>query len=371
MVHALCHGQCARLCAGTPVANNIHIDAAFFFGGRAGGRLATSVRQVTRDQMEQGPTGSDTGRSWFLLSSGCDRSRYYRVPHGTGPIPNDTPFPCRTLVACLAGGGGGALRRTSRSFGGGGGGRGRCRQCHRSKRGMAPELEDPHADGQLKNRLVLPIRSDEPLKLIVFFFLRETHALLASEATTCLPLRKCCTGQNRGAHAALRAVRCRALSSSWSQCSGRRCALRKVCSMSALWTRLAVSAPFESRRVYCVYPPPPPGNKIEICGRRESRVLLQSSFAAPRDPCCSSSTALCRQTRSKRDQTCICNPFGPLSFSSGLGLSCKDQAPNQHKTAWPHAPEERCCASDVSAISKFWAAGGRNPLRLVAVQRMS
>ena len=36
-----------------------------------------SVRRVTRDQMELGPTGSDTGRSWFLLSCGCDRSRYY------------------------------------------------------------------------------------------------------------------------------------------------------------------------------------------------------------------------------------------------------------------------------------------------------
>ena len=40
-------------------------------------RLATSVRQVTPDQRELGPTGSDTGRSRFLLSSGCDRSRYY------------------------------------------------------------------------------------------------------------------------------------------------------------------------------------------------------------------------------------------------------------------------------------------------------
>ena len=64
-------------------------------------RLATSVRQVTRDQMEPGPTGSDTGRSWFLLSSGCDGSRYYRVAHGTGPIPNEIQFPCRTRVACL------------------------------------------------------------------------------------------------------------------------------------------------------------------------------------------------------------------------------------------------------------------------------
>ena len=37
-------------------------------------RLGTSVRPVRRDQME---LGSDTGRSWFLLSPGCERSRYY------------------------------------------------------------------------------------------------------------------------------------------------------------------------------------------------------------------------------------------------------------------------------------------------------
>ena len=72
-------------------------------GDRVGCRLAASVRQVRRDQMELGPTGSDTERSWFLLSSGCDGSRYYRVAHGTGPIPNETQSPCRTLVACLVG----------------------------------------------------------------------------------------------------------------------------------------------------------------------------------------------------------------------------------------------------------------------------
>ena len=49
-------------------------------------RLATSIRQVIHDQMELSPTESDTGCSWFLLSSGCDRSRYYRVAHGTGLI---------------------------------------------------------------------------------------------------------------------------------------------------------------------------------------------------------------------------------------------------------------------------------------------
>ena len=38
------------------------------------------------------------GCSLFLLSYGCDKSRYYRVPHGTGLIPNETRFPCRTTV---------------------------------------------------------------------------------------------------------------------------------------------------------------------------------------------------------------------------------------------------------------------------------
>ena len=50
--------------------------------------------------MELGPTGSDTGHSWSLLSSGCDRSRYYRVAQGTRLIPNNIHFH-RTLVACL------------------------------------------------------------------------------------------------------------------------------------------------------------------------------------------------------------------------------------------------------------------------------
>ena len=64
-------------------------------------RLAANVYQVTPDQMELGPSESDTGRSCFLLSPGCDRSRYYRVAYGTGPIPHDTQFPCRTLGAYL------------------------------------------------------------------------------------------------------------------------------------------------------------------------------------------------------------------------------------------------------------------------------
>jgi len=46
--------------------------------------------------------GPTQGRSWFLLSTGCDRGRYYGVAHGTGLIPNETQFPRRTLGACLA-----------------------------------------------------------------------------------------------------------------------------------------------------------------------------------------------------------------------------------------------------------------------------
>ena len=57
------------------------------------------------------PPGSDTGRSWFLLSSGCDGSRYYGVAHGTRLIPNEIQFPCRTLVACLA------IKHTAQSVG--------------------------------------------------------------------------------------------------------------------------------------------------------------------------------------------------------------------------------------------------------------
>ena len=64
-------------------------------------RLATGIRQVRPDQMEPGPTASNTGRSRFLLSSACDGGGYYRVARGTGLIPNETQFPCRTLVACL------------------------------------------------------------------------------------------------------------------------------------------------------------------------------------------------------------------------------------------------------------------------------
>ena len=41
------------------------------------------------------------GHDLFLLSCGCDSSGYYRVVHGTALIPNETQFPCWTLVPCL------------------------------------------------------------------------------------------------------------------------------------------------------------------------------------------------------------------------------------------------------------------------------
>ena len=41
------------------------------------------------------------GCSKLLLSLGCGWGRYYRVAHGTGPIPNGPQVPCRTRVACL------------------------------------------------------------------------------------------------------------------------------------------------------------------------------------------------------------------------------------------------------------------------------
>ena len=40
-------------------------------------RLATSVRQLRHDQMEQGPTEPQSGRSTFLLSSGGAGGGYY------------------------------------------------------------------------------------------------------------------------------------------------------------------------------------------------------------------------------------------------------------------------------------------------------
>ena len=64
-------------------------------------RLATSVRQVRRDQKELGPTELDTGRSRFLLSSECNRSGYYRVAGGAGLIRNEAELRCRTVVARL------------------------------------------------------------------------------------------------------------------------------------------------------------------------------------------------------------------------------------------------------------------------------
>ena len=51
--------------------------------------------------MSRLPTELNTGRRCFLLSAVGDSSGYYRVAHGTGPIPTETRCPCRTLVTCL------------------------------------------------------------------------------------------------------------------------------------------------------------------------------------------------------------------------------------------------------------------------------
>ena len=56
--------------------------------------LATSVRQIRRDQKELGPTESVTRRSRFLLSSACDRSGQCRLADGAGLAP--TPVACST-----------------------------------------------------------------------------------------------------------------------------------------------------------------------------------------------------------------------------------------------------------------------------------
>ena len=61
--------------------------------------LASAGSDVIRRDLDL--TASDRGCDLFLLSCGCDSTRYYRVAHGTGLIPNEIQSPCRTLVACL------------------------------------------------------------------------------------------------------------------------------------------------------------------------------------------------------------------------------------------------------------------------------
>ena len=58
-------------------------------------KLATSVCQFRRDQMEQGPTEPHIGRSTFLLSSGGAGGGYYSVALDTGPIVTENRFPAR------------------------------------------------------------------------------------------------------------------------------------------------------------------------------------------------------------------------------------------------------------------------------------
>ena len=64
-------------------------------------RLATRACQARHNQAGLGPDEPCTRCNRFLLSSGCEWGKYYRVTHSTGPIPNQTQIPCRALVACL------------------------------------------------------------------------------------------------------------------------------------------------------------------------------------------------------------------------------------------------------------------------------
>ena len=57
-------------------------------------RLATGAPQVRRDHQKWDPAKSDGA---FLLSSGRDQNRYYGVAHGSGRVPNEIGFSCRTL----------------------------------------------------------------------------------------------------------------------------------------------------------------------------------------------------------------------------------------------------------------------------------
>ena len=65
--------------------------------------FAAIIRHVTCDQSDLGPTEPDTGRGWFLLTSGFTGSGSHRAARGAGLIPNETQFPRRALAACLTG----------------------------------------------------------------------------------------------------------------------------------------------------------------------------------------------------------------------------------------------------------------------------
>ena len=64
-------------------------------------RLATSVRQLRHDQMEQGPTEPHAGHSTFLPSSGGAGGRVLLSGLWFGGGSGKNQFPYQTLVACL------------------------------------------------------------------------------------------------------------------------------------------------------------------------------------------------------------------------------------------------------------------------------
>ena len=62
--------------------------------------LATRVRQAGRNQAGRGPTEPCPGCNRFLLTSGREWRREYRVALRRGLIPNMTGIPCQPMVAC-------------------------------------------------------------------------------------------------------------------------------------------------------------------------------------------------------------------------------------------------------------------------------
>ena len=123
-------------------------------------RRATSVRQIRRDQKALSLTASDTGRSRFLLSSGCNRSGYCRAAGGAGV----SALRCRTVVTCpvataVGGGSGKAWNATVCRLGppgadrsGGGGVNGQPRGKKEQQEPVAvirPRLTVKHLSGRL------------------------------------------------------------------------------------------------------------------------------------------------------------------------------------------------------------------------------
>ena len=88
-----------RVALGTPPISSDPKPRVRLPRGRYTGAMQSAGRQGPRSLLRLLRL-LDMGCNWFLLSCGCDGSRY-RVAHGTRLTPNGTPFPCRTQVACV------------------------------------------------------------------------------------------------------------------------------------------------------------------------------------------------------------------------------------------------------------------------------